>query len=691
MSQTFVAGAAEIQIRASLDKLEADFDKAKAKSRKAANDTANAWDAGLSKINGSILRVRNQLLSFFAIKWFVGAVKDSLDAAAAIKDVANRAGVTTKYLQEMRFVALKTGSDFDTMDSALTRLNVNLGKFRNDGSGSAGKALRQLGLEAQFLQGEFHNTDAAAEAIFKALRGVKSDTDRAALAVSLFGREAGPKLAELMKTGEESVAGLVAEANKLGLVLTDEVIGKSDEAAEALDVLWETLKTAGINALASNAEAIRDLATAFAEAMPGIIAWLKEAAQWWGIIDRSPSEMVTRNLAATEEKLKQQQGYRDVAAKRGLPWGENSPGQVQLRQLEQDVIFLRSQLASEQGKNATDNVTRHGKSVADQFRWAADVQGKGGIVSYQRPPAASLPGQGAANFDPEAKGAEKLAEKLAKAADAFRDLATARKDWRADPELRGEAKASLEGASERNTERTVGADLAKLDENFQAAADRRAAIKDDIKYALMEGFRSGDWGSAFQTILQDRIAAAWEKAIDKIADLLAELFDKLFESIDFGDILGGGSGGGWFSDLIGSGSSGSSSWLSKAVGIVTGKGKAGGGGARKGGWDWVGEYGKELVNWDQDASVFSHDKSMDMIGDYSRGLAQDLSGGISASGVPGGGQSGSSRTFAPTINAPGADAAALQRVENELRRLDASIEGRAVRATKQAQMNGHFD
>lgn len=277
--------------------------EAATKKANAAMERATAQSFG--RMSGYVKTFIAGYLSIRSLKAFGGFISESLEAAASIKDVANAAGVSTKFLQEMRFAASQTGADAATLDDALIKLNTRLGDLRTTGAGPASKTLEQLGLSARILSGDLAGSEQTMEAVLAALAKIKDDSDRAALATDLFGKAAGPKLAEFLKAGEGAIAKARAEAHRLGLVLSDELIDKADDASDKLNQLWEQMRTTGVKAVAENADAILELAQAFADGLPDMIDWVRGWGEWLGLVERTPEriEAVLEPLRKAREEM----------------------------------------------------------------------------------------------------------------------------------------------------------------------------------------------------------------------------------------------------------------------------------------------------------------------------------------------------------------------------------------------------
>lgn len=228
------------------------------------------------------------------------------------------------------------------------------------------------------------------------------------------------------------------------------------------------------------------------------------------------------------------------------------------------------------------------------------------------------------------------------AAEAYRKLAHERANWRNDPSAVGEMREGMNDISDRVTESTVDADIAKLDEAFQKA------------YAVSESFR-GDFVNAFVMAIEDGdVMGALESLSASFArrmyeDLANSLYDAIQEALSGS---GGGSGGLWSSiaNIVGAALGGGSSATAPG-GMYAGRGWASGGYTGAGGkYDVAGAVHKGEYVMDADATR--------RIG---VGALSRLQHGGSLSGR-------GNMTFAPVINAQGAGPNEIARLEQIIAR-----------------------
>lgn len=241
-------------------------------------------------------------------------VKKGLDAAEAIGDVAKQAGVSVEFLQEMRFAASQSGASFDVMDEALTTLNKNLGDFVNTGAGRGAAAFKQLGLDKAINAGDVRNAEQAFDFITTGVQKFGSEAQKSSLLAGAFGKEAGPKLLQLVEQGAAGLAALKAEALSLGIVLSTQTIEGAKEANDKLTALFQVIKAEGISAVANLAPEIANLAKQITDGLPDLITWVEKWSAFFGLINLSPVQQANVAIQGLTSSLATLQKQRADAA-----------------------------------------------------------------------------------------------------------------------------------------------------------------------------------------------------------------------------------------------------------------------------------------------------------------------------------------------------------------------------------------
>lgn len=230
-------------------------------------------------------------------------VNKSLEAAGAVGDIANRAGVTTDKLQELRFGLSQAGASAEDADAALIKLNGSFGQFVNNGTGKAAAAFKSLGIDKMIDSGQVRNTAQAFDAIVTKVQGLGSATEKAGYLAQIFGKELGPKMVEYVSQGADGIAQVTKQAHDLGLVLDAETVRGAKEAKDKLDALFSTIKMQGIAAFARLAPEIGNVTQQIIDGLPHLVDWVQHWADFFGLVKQSPLSRLRYDLSAAMDEV----------------------------------------------------------------------------------------------------------------------------------------------------------------------------------------------------------------------------------------------------------------------------------------------------------------------------------------------------------------------------------------------------
>ena len=203
--------------------------------------TAKVFAAVNSKIQGlqkNVLALSGGLALLAGGAGFGALVKASFDANDALAKTADRLGITTEGLGELRHAAELTGAGTKTLDMALQRMTRRIAEAAA-GSGAAKGALEELGLSAQELARL--SPDQAFSQIAEAMKSVENQSDRVRLAFKLFDSE-GVKLLNTLDLGAQDLAEIAQEARDLGLAISRVDAAKIESANDAFYKMQQSIK-----------------------------------------------------------------------------------------------------------------------------------------------------------------------------------------------------------------------------------------------------------------------------------------------------------------------------------------------------------------------------------------------------------------------------------------------------------------
>jgi hypothetical protein len=160
-------------------------------------------------------------------------VRDAANKLGDLKDASEAIGITTDAMQELTYAAQLSGVSSDLLQTSLAKLSKNLGDAAMGGS-AAKKALDTLGLSGASLAAM--PLDKALGVVADKMSKIENPAQRAALATELFGKS-GLKMVNMLAEGSAGLNAMAAEARSLGVVINQDVIANSAEAADKLDAL----------------------------------------------------------------------------------------------------------------------------------------------------------------------------------------------------------------------------------------------------------------------------------------------------------------------------------------------------------------------------------------------------------------------------------------------------------------------
>lgn len=229
----------------------------------------------------------------------VGAARTAARSVAEIGDAAERAGVSAEAFQKLAYVAEQNRIPLDGLVDGLKELNLRADEFVVTGKGPAAEAFARLGYSAEELKAKL----ADPSELLVEMIGRLGRLDQAAqirVADEVFGGTAGERFVELVDEGEAGIRSMMSEAERLGIVMDDELIAKAAELdrqfAAVSATIGSTMKTAIVNA----ASALDGMLTKFQ-------AWTQSptVAKYLGYIGIAPTDDARRRvqseMGATED------------------------------------------------------------------------------------------------------------------------------------------------------------------------------------------------------------------------------------------------------------------------------------------------------------------------------------------------------------------------------------------------------
>ena len=260
--------------------IELGLDSAKFRSgtRKAQREMTT-FQRGMSGSANFIKGALTGMVAALSVDMFATAIKNGLEYASSLGEVAQQLGVTTDSLQEYRYAATQVGITQEEMDAGLARLTRSMGQAANGGKAQAA-AFARLGIDIKAFVASGRDAGELIPLMAEGMAGLATNSQRVAVGSELMGRNFG-KFVPLFSEGAAGINSLRDAAHRLGIVLSSEQIAKADEAADKLSAIKTVLQARIAGVVADNADSIVKLADALAVFTEKTIRFSARALDAW--------------------------------------------------------------------------------------------------------------------------------------------------------------------------------------------------------------------------------------------------------------------------------------------------------------------------------------------------------------------------------------------------------------------------
>lgn len=258
------------------------------KTRQAFNSIANKL-GGLKKAAGAVGIAVGAIGAAF-----VAAAKKTIDFADEIAKTADKVGLSTSALQELRIAADLAGISQGQLDSGLGALSKRMGELRQ-GTGALNTFLNKSDPAFKTLLQNTTDNEEAFRLIIGRLDTMTNAQDKAALSAAALGRTAGIAVSKLSLA--ELDAG-IKRARDLGLVIDENLLRNAEKIKDEFTLATKVIQVQFMQAVlrimkevdfSTLAEDVAKIATDFFLAA-------QEAAKLVGIIERSQTEKIQRKI-----------------------------------------------------------------------------------------------------------------------------------------------------------------------------------------------------------------------------------------------------------------------------------------------------------------------------------------------------------------------------------------------------------
>lgn len=198
--------------------------------------------------------------------------KETSSAGDRIDKQSQALGMSRKAFQEWDYILAQSGASIDSLGMSMKTMSAAI----DSNSAETAAGLSRLGLSAAHLQSLA--PEEQFETLVRAFQKMPAGSQKSALALQLFGRNA-QSLMPLLNSSSDSIDELRENAEKLGLIMSDEDVDASVAFGDALDDLsrtWQSFKMKiGAQFLPGFTETIKRLSGSLGNLSGALVAGLK--------------------------------------------------------------------------------------------------------------------------------------------------------------------------------------------------------------------------------------------------------------------------------------------------------------------------------------------------------------------------------------------------------------------------------
>lgn len=209
---------------------------------------------GFSRLTAAVSEF---VLAGLAIEKVADAFKETAEMGEKLNQLSQKTGIAVTALSGLRVVSVETGTDFETVETALAKLGNTMQEATETPTSKAAAAFRAMGISVTDAAGQLRPMQDVLQEVSEKIAEYQDGTAKAALVSDVFGARAGDTLIPMLnELGEKGFQGASERAKELGVSM-DGTSSKADEEFNAamhdsslmLEGVRDTITQAAIPAL----------------------------------------------------------------------------------------------------------------------------------------------------------------------------------------------------------------------------------------------------------------------------------------------------------------------------------------------------------------------------------------------------------------------------------------------------------
>ena len=259
-------------ILSATDKMSRIIDEAVKKS----TNKLSAFERTTGKIGRSMTKAGTVMLgASAAVGGSILAVgKSTADYAGDMYDMARGAGIGVEAFQKLAYAGRMSGVETEKLSASLVKFDRMVAEATG-GNKTYMQTFEDLGIKIKDSAGNLRQPNEIFEDVADIFHNTEDGIGKTALAVELFGKS-GADLIPMLNDGKAGLKAFYAEAERLGLALSNEMIAKGDAFSDQLENIGEQVKGVKLQLGAALIPALSAATEKISKVIDKITKWVQE-------------------------------------------------------------------------------------------------------------------------------------------------------------------------------------------------------------------------------------------------------------------------------------------------------------------------------------------------------------------------------------------------------------------------------
>lgn len=200
--------------------------------------------------------------------------KSTADYAGDMYDMARGAGIGVEAFQKLAYAGRMSGVETEKLSASLVKFDRMVAEATG-GNKTYMQTFEDLGIKIKDSAGNLRQPNEIFEDVAEIFHNTKDGAAKTALAVELFGKS-GAELIPMLNDGKAGLKAFYAEAERLGLALSNEMIAKGDAFSDQLENIGEQVKGVKLQLGAALIPALSAATEKISKVIDKITKWVQE-------------------------------------------------------------------------------------------------------------------------------------------------------------------------------------------------------------------------------------------------------------------------------------------------------------------------------------------------------------------------------------------------------------------------------